>query len=114
MLLMLTAFNTMVKAYGGDRPGWFKATAIGMGYFAHLPGAGDLSPILRPLLLHAWHIVLTKHSFSHVAVVEFPDFGGCVAGGGCRGGHSLVSSPGVTCADSHRHGVTSLSTACTS
>ena len=70
----MTAFNTLVKTHGSGKRGWLKATAVGMGFFTQLASVGNISHLLFPLLLEAWRLVLTRGSWPHVAVVEFPDF----------------------------------------
>lgn len=60
------------------RRGWLKGTAIGMGFFAQMGGGvGSIAHHLMPLMLHAWHTVLTSHDWSPwIAVLELPDFSG--------------------------------------
>eukprot|EP01029_Cantina_marsupialis_P013405 TRINITY_DN2965_c0_g6_i1.p1 TRINITY_DN2965_c0_g6~~TRINITY_DN2965_c0_g6_i1.p1 ORF type:complete len:489 (+),score=145.46 TRINITY_DN2965_c0_g6_i1:178-1467(+) len=78
--LILSAFDQMVKvendAKYSDEPrkGIFKATAIGMGFFASLFMRKSIAQHLVPLLLLAFEHVLTHKSFPNIDVIEFPDF----------------------------------------
>jgi hypothetical protein len=66
------------KRKGKNSKGWLKLTAIGMGFFADLPGYGSLTPIIQPLFIKATKHVLENYypSFPLIEVIEFPNFSG--------------------------------------
>lgn len=78
--LILAAFDTLVKKSQSTSPqrklGLFKATALGMGFFARNARfhSGTIAPHLAKLLLTAYETVLKSYAFPHIAVIEFPDF----------------------------------------
>eukprot|EP00698_Gefionella_okellyi_P023670 TRINITY_DN8152_c0_g1_i1.p1 TRINITY_DN8152_c0_g1~~TRINITY_DN8152_c0_g1_i1.p1 ORF type:complete len:451 (-),score=58.84 TRINITY_DN8152_c0_g1_i1:254-1606(-) len=81
--LILTAFSHMVAVDRAQRRGWFKLTAIGLGFFASHPAFNNSSigQKLAPLLLQAIEIVLSSDCLPrprggepYLAVLELPDF----------------------------------------
>lgn len=90
--LWLRAFDDMVcrmpsKGNGGEngrrewerdrKKGYFKVTAIGMGFFADVVRSGiNIGDTLMPLMLRAVEETLSAHSYPNLAAIKFPDFSG--------------------------------------
>ncbi len=78
ILLELTAQNDMLGEMNQRdkmaKQGLFKATLSGLGFFAKIDNQYSITPQLMPLFFQAYADVLKTHTFSNIAVIEFPTF----------------------------------------